>query len=163
MYIVYTMYIIQCICYIQCIYYYTFRPICQICKSDDQSENLFEVLVSFSKFSRHTVLPLTLLLFQLMVSTRGETSAKISCSSTLLQSERVSERVRVFVSSHRYTHVHMSLFFCWCHKLTCCHGGWYIHFLYFAVSLIYNNLFYLRTPKLRAFFEQFLHFKYRPF
>ena len=49
-------------------------PICQsqiaqpICKWDDQSENLFEAL--FCKCQTHTVLSQTLLLFELMVSTK---------------------------------------------------------------------------------------------
>ena len=48
-------------------------PICQsqiaqpICKWDDQSENLFEVL--FSKYQTHTVLSHTLLLLEFIVST----------------------------------------------------------------------------------------------
>ena len=52
---------------------YMFRPICQshigqpTCKWDDQSENIFEV--SVSKFSRHTLISHTLLLFELIVST----------------------------------------------------------------------------------------------
>ena len=56
---------------------------------------------------------------------RGETSGRITCASTLLLSERVSERAGVFVFKplpHTYTPHHFLPGF---HKLTYCHGGWY--------------------------------------